>query len=391
MNKVLIIEDDQIFANTYRNKFLVEGFEVEVALDGETGLDLVRQFQPDAILLDLILPKMSGVDVIRRIRGEDALKRLPIVVFSNTYLTSMVQEAWKAGASKCLSKANCPPRQVLQAVSSLIETKAAPPPAAPPEEESGCEDIPASAADTESQSEHRREFVVSWPAAIAQLRSVLQATIRAEGEAMRVQQVLQLYRRVHSLTGNASLAGLLRIAQMSSALEALLRELHDKPKNINTSTLRTAASAVDALCILFHDGRPADSCDFTVLVVDDEAIARRAISYALSKAKMKAVTVADPLQALQLLPQRRFDLIFLDVTMPVMDGFELCSRLRTLPAYKKTPVVFVTSLTDLETRANSTMSGGNDIIAKPFLFLELAVKALVHAIRAQPEPEPATA
>ena len=60
-----------------------------------------------------------------------------------------------------------------------------------------------------------------------------------------------------------------------------------------------------------------------------------------------------------------------------MNGFELCTKLRTLPAYKKTPVVFVTSLNDFESRANSTMSGGNDFIAKPFLFIELAVKALV--------------
>jgi len=67
--------------------------------------------------------------------------------------------------------------------------------------------------------------------------------------------------------------------------------------------------------------------------------------------------------------------------MPGMNGFELCSKLRTLPVHKKTPVVFVTSLTDFESRASSTMSGGNDLIAKPFLFMELAVKALVYTLR----------
>ena len=67
--------------------------------------------------------------------------------------------------------------------------------------------------------------------------------------------------------------------------------------------------------------------------------------------------------------------------MPNMTGFELCSKLRMLPAYAKTPVVFVTGLNDLENRANSTMSGGNDFIAKPFLFIELTVKALVHVLR----------
>jgi len=69
--------------------------------------------------------------------------------------------------------------------------------------------------------------------------------------------------------------------------------------------------------------------------------------------------------------------------MPGMNGFELCSKLRGLPQHKKTPVVFVTGLNDLESRANSMVSGGNDFIAKPFLFIELAVKALVYIHRAR--------
>jgi DNA-binding response OmpR family regulator len=66
-----------------------------------------------------------------------------------------------------------------------------------------------------------------------------------------------------------------------------------------------------------------------------------------------------------------------------MSGFDLCSMLRQLPAYENTPVVFVTRLNDFESRANSSISGGNDLIAKPFLFIELAVKALVWVLRAR--------
>ena len=60
---------------------------------------------------------------------------------------------------------------------------------------------------------------------------------------------------------------------------------------------------------------------------------------------------------------------------------KLCTKLRAFARNKNTPVVFVTSLNDFESRANSTMSGGNDFIAKPFLFMELAVKALVYVLR----------
>ena len=93
MKKVLIIEDDQLIANIYRNKFLVEGYQVEIALDGESGLEMMRVFRPDVILLDLMLPKMSGVDVIKLVRAELDFARVPIIVLSNTYLTNMIQEA----------------------------------------------------------------------------------------------------------------------------------------------------------------------------------------------------------------------------------------------------------------------------------------------------------
>ncbi|HVV00552.1 MAG TPA: response regulator, partial [Verrucomicrobiae bacterium] len=90
MKKILLIEDDQIVANIYRNKFSVEGFEVELAGDGVSGLDMVPNFKPDAIVLDLMLPKMTGVEFMKHIRAKPEYQALPVVVFSNTYLTNMV-------------------------------------------------------------------------------------------------------------------------------------------------------------------------------------------------------------------------------------------------------------------------------------------------------------
>jgi putative two-component system response regulator len=105
--------------------------------------------------------------------------------------------------------------------------------------------------------------------------------------------------------------------------------------------------------------------------------------YGLEKARLAAVSFDNPQAAYGTLASDSFDLVFLDVDMPGMTGFELCTRLRALPKYKRTPVVFVTALTDFESRAQSTISGGNDLIAKPFLFVELAVKALLHVLRSR--------
>ena len=146
------------------------------------------------------------------------------------------------------------------------------------------------------------------------------------------------------------------------------------------------AHSIDFLALLLEHGSAQDLEELpapNILVVDDEALSRRAVIHSLERAHLKCVGVEDPSVALNLLAGSPFDLVVLDVDMPGLSGFDLCTRLRALPAHAKTPVVFVTGLTDFESRARSTLSGGNDFIAKPFLFMELAVKALTHVLRGQ--------
>jgi len=392
MKKVLIIEDDQVIANIYRNKFAVEGYQTEAAYDGESGLKTMRTFGPDVILLDLMLPKMSGVDFIIHVRSEADFAKVPIIVFSNTYLTNMIQEAWRAGANKCLSKTNCTPKDVLQIVRQTIGASGAAPQAA------AAPGHPATASppnftdaegDTKFLSELQQAFIDNEPATLAALRAGLQNLIKANNETAQLQYIHELYRRTHALAGNAGLAGFIYVSQMSAALEALLKELYEKPKSINTSTLRTVAAAADFLGFLFERRKQPDNPDppaVNILVVDDEPISQRAVVYALEKAQLPSTSTADPNAALNLLTEKRFDLVFLDVDMPGMTGFELCTKLRAMPQYKKTPVVFVTALSDFDSRTSSMMAGGNDFIAKPFLFIELTVKALIHVLRARLQP-----
>jgi DNA-binding response OmpR family regulator len=400
MKKVLIIEDDQIVASIYRNRFIVEGYQVEVAFDGEAGLEMIRSFRPDAVILDLMLPKVTGVELMKQIRAEADFEKLPLIAFSNTYLSNMVQEAWKAGATKCLSKANCTPRQVIDVVRGTIGGNGAPSLGTQAATTPRLQPLPTATvtvspnarsatavADEAFQADLRKSFVESLPVTLASLRGFLKGLAKAEQETDRLKQVAELHRRIRALAGNAGIAGMLLIAHLSDALEALLKELHEKPKNLNPSTIRTVATAVDFLGVLFDraSGPQIETPPTRILVVDDEAISRRAITHALEKAKLGCVNVEDPNVAYKLLTEQPFDLVFLDVDMPGMNGFELCKKMRVLPAHKKTPVVFVTSLNDLENRASSMMSGGNDFIGKPFLFIELAVKALVYVQRGQLE------
>jgi len=404
MKKMLIIEDDQIVGNIYRRKFQAEGFQVELAEDGEAGLVATRKSKPDVVILDLMLPKLNGVEVLKQLRAEPATRDLPVVVLSNAYMSSLVQDARQAGANYCVIKANCTPRQLFDIVNKTIgsvtpartattathrpEPTPALPTAAAPGETSGAGRVSSPAQDDAAfQAELRQTFLASAPADIAQMRALLQTLIKSEGgDAARLPKLFALYRKVHSLTSNSAVAAVAGVAKMASALEALLKELYEKPKNLNASTLRTLAHTIDFLSVLLghrSTHEPENLPQPNIMVVDDEAISRRAVIYALEKAHLKCISVEDPSVALNMLSENQFDLVFLDVDMPGMNGFELCTKLRALPNHAKTPVVFVTGLTDFESRARSTLSGGNDLIAKPFLFMELAVKALNYILKGQ--------
>lgn len=412
MRNILMIEDDSIVASIYKNKFKTEGYHVLLAADGETGLQMVATEHPALVVVDLMLPRMNGVEVIRKIRSSPASKETPIIVFSNSYVTSLIQAAWDAGADNCLTKATCTPKQLLDVVERTLskpassqgggaanftpvaslaagplETAAAPAPVSRLNVPvlSGLRSANRSEADEAFQTDLRQSFMSTAPAALAGCRTQFSLFSKAEGEPEKVQRLLELYRRIHSLTSNAAITGLSRIAQMSAALEALVKELGDKPASINASTTRTLAHSIDLLAMLLEHAHHLEASPNapSILVVDDELISRRAVIYALEKAGLKCVSVEEPTVAHNMLEENQFDLVFLDVDMPGMDGFELCKKLRAMPQHAKTPVVFVTAMSAFENRAKSMLSGGNDFIGKPFLFVELAVKALTFLMKGQ--------
>ena len=386
MYKLLLVDDDKLIANIYRNKFSVEGFMVEIASDGQEGLDLVKAFKPDVVILDLMLPKMSGVELLTVIRTLPDCQKLPVIVFSNTYLSATVQEAWKAGATKCLSKSSCSPTQLVKLVQSIVGTPSRMNGAAKTTVNGATERVAKTDGGAAFQTELRQSFIQSLPTTLNILRTQLRGLYKNELETERLKHMDEFCRKVHGLTGSAAVTGLHQIAGFSDALEALLKELSEKPININASTLRTIASALDFLGVLFESEnflREQNPASARILVVDDDELSRRAVIQALEKAKLPSVGVEDPTVALRLLSENSYDLVFLDIDMPGMSGIDLCSKMRRLPAQRATPVVFVTILNDFESRTNSMISGGTDFIAKPFLFMELAVKALIYVMRGQ--------
>jgi CheY-like chemotaxis protein len=363
--------------------------------------------RPDVVVLDLMMPRFTGVDVLKFIRSEPKLKTLPVLVLSNSYMNQLAAEATALGVQKALLKIRCSPSVLLGIIKEVLAGKSSTEdesyllavpdraPAAPPPPVRGLpinRPSPAPAPSeaptpaTEFQTKARRSFLQTAPTTCAAMRSLCQTFATAPNDTERDQRLQNLYRKVHFIAATAGLAQCHHLAQMACAFEALLFELISRPASITPSVLRTIASTVDFLALLFDCARDSDTevpLSVQALVVDDDPLSNRLVIAALQRAQLQARSTDDPMVGLQWMKETHYDLVLLDVEMPGMDGFELCRRLRTLPGYKKTPVIYVTSHNDFESRTKGILSGGDDLISKPVFPMELAVKAVAQLLKKQ--------
>ncbi len=117
---ILIVEDDIFLSDLYKTKMELEGFKVFTAYDGEKGFELAQKNLPDIILLDLILPKLSGFGVLEKIKANKAIKDVPVIILTNLSQKSDVDKGLKMGANDYLIKAHFMPSEVVEKIKKLI-------------------------------------------------------------------------------------------------------------------------------------------------------------------------------------------------------------------------------------------------------------------------------
>ncbi|MFA5124518.1 MAG: response regulator [Patescibacteria group bacterium] len=117
---ILIVEDDVFLADLYKTKFALEGFKVTVAYDGERGWETAKKGSPDIILLDLVLPKMSGFDILKSLKADSKLEKIPVILLTNLSQKSDVEKGLKLGAKDYLIKAHFMPSEVVEKIKKLI-------------------------------------------------------------------------------------------------------------------------------------------------------------------------------------------------------------------------------------------------------------------------------
>jgi CheY-like chemotaxis protein len=237
------------------------------------------------------------------------------------------------------------------------------------------------------------EFFQAVPAQLKALRNRFGEIGNSSDAPARQKALGDLKNEVSALKTRVGSLELTPAWQLASGVEKLIEQLCEKPANITPSTLRTAAGGLlvlKDLCVPDIRTDIATNPPVRFMAVDDDPISRRAVSMSLKKVAQAPDLAEHGEAALQLAERQTYDAVFLDVEMPGLDGFEVCTRIHQLPANQLTPIVFVTGHSDFESRAKSASSGGRDLIAKPFMSAEITVKAFTLLLRGRLDREKAT-
>ncbi len=118
---ILLIEDDMLLADMYTMKLGLEGFKVLTALNGENGIRIALEEDVDLILLDMLLPRIQGIEVLETLRKSDKGKDIPVIALTNLAREDLRQKAFELGAKDFLVKAQEKPEDVIEAIKKVLQ------------------------------------------------------------------------------------------------------------------------------------------------------------------------------------------------------------------------------------------------------------------------------
>jgi DNA-binding response OmpR family regulator len=125
--KILIIEDDPMIQKVYHDKLALEGYDVDLASDGEEGMNKALNSKPDLVLLDLVLPKINGFSVLSELRKNPKTQRTPIIILSNRGREDEIEKGLKLGADDYIVKVFATPTHVVERIQKYLSRRTARP------------------------------------------------------------------------------------------------------------------------------------------------------------------------------------------------------------------------------------------------------------------------
>jgi len=120
---ILLIEDDPFLLSMYSTKFEIEHYRVLTAEDGEKGIKLADENSPDIILLDILMPKVNGFEVLEHLKKNETTKNIPVILLTNLNQKDDIERGLALGADDYLIKAHYMPSEVVEKIKGLIGSK----------------------------------------------------------------------------------------------------------------------------------------------------------------------------------------------------------------------------------------------------------------------------
>lgn len=120
MKKILLVEDEEIIVDLLQKKLSQEGYDMKIARDGEEGLAAMKKEKPDLVLLDIIMPRIGGFEVMEEMNKNPELKKIPVIIISNSGQPVEIDRAKELGAKDWLIKTEFDPQEVIEKVVKQI-------------------------------------------------------------------------------------------------------------------------------------------------------------------------------------------------------------------------------------------------------------------------------
>lgn len=149
MQKVLLVEDDPLIIRLYTRTLEMEGYEVQSAENGLSGLEQLPNFHPDIILLDIMMPTMNGIEFLKKITAGTEDGKIPVIVMTNVADSDVTMEAVQAGASLILIKSQTEPDDVVKAIKGVLAKEILQVESLDTEESNATEDLGSASADSQ--------------------------------------------------------------------------------------------------------------------------------------------------------------------------------------------------------------------------------------------------
>lgn len=316
MKRILVTDDDELTANICRRKFEEAGYHVTVAPDGHAAVEELVLHPPDVLLLDLMLPEMDGIGVLRFLRSRPRLRHLPVVILSNSsYFSGVVQAAWSAGATLFFNKKETTPSALVGEVTELLASAAA---TQPPEQP-----LPPYQHAPPGTPPPASGFHVPPPLPPRQPKPA----------------GTQPQQQPHPFPDRPAAPAFVFGSKPSAA--AAPGTPPPPPPSAPRGPTR-------------------------VLVADDDPLIHGVLGFFLKNAGFAVTQANNGRQALEMAESRPPDLLVLDGMMPEMSGFEVLKHWHRIPSLAPIPVIMLTGEKDESKMAEALGSGAVAYLTKPF-------------------------